>query len=662
MSRIAVYDNVELEKRIVAAITEIGNCSQTCDKIKGDVDFRISHKLTQEDINPLYVGVCPPNILKISLPIIVKIAKKFNIKVVRKNRVGNIMKLDKDIETAQEWVNNTIVVTTPKAFSKTNPALRAHQINALNSVRKIIKKGSGIGKIILPTGTGKTRIEAESIVEMIFNNQIKDKWAGTYVVLSPRILLTFQLLHEISMILGRHGFDCNYLNVNSGDLDSSEIEKFLLRLGVEHPEAVESTTNKETIKFKISTAKSENKPLVIFSTYHSAEHVKVAAEELNTDITAYIYDEAQYCVSSGTFKEAPNYPSSFKFFFTATEKITDSDDGLGMQNKDKFGEVIFTEKPKTLIDRGEMASVALHLVGTRGKNIEENDYESMAKVVIDAFDKHRVVVRDHTFNANLIAPKMIVVCDKQDSMRGMLNSKTMKAYKEQNRFVNLYALSSDYGLYMNGHHVPRISNKGKEWMFRKLKDLTPLDEAIVFHVDMIAEGIDVPGITGIMPFRNLGKIKFLQNLGRGTRLISEDRTRLYSGEIAPTDWKNYVKPYCWLILPALSELSDDFVSRYREFVICLRSDFDFNTSENVVIDNIVGPDEADVVEDMVGQPDKKYFTGKGLVEDIVHAVEDAEQSMEFMDNVFGFNKSTEQEQIDLLRKVYSEEILPVFPA
>ena len=555
-----------------------------------------------------------------------------------------------------------------------NPSLRQHQresfvpnaeqmAKGLTGIRRVIRKGNGKGRIVLPTGTGKTMIEAKTIVEIIQELQIEGVWGGVHVVLSPRILLAYQQLDEFIGFLGRDGIDCEYMVVNSGGLNSVQYESKLLKMGFDNPEEIESTTCKATIIQKIESARKKNLPLILFSTYHSVGRVEEAAVECKVDIQSYIFDEAQYCVSSGDFQHVPNFASIFKFFFTATEKYTDSDDGLGMNNEKKFGKLLFIESPKTLIERGEMASVAIHLVGSRGQTIKDDDYEAMAKVVVDAFDKHRIVMKAHAFLPDTIGPKMIVVCDKQDSLRGIMRSKTMKDYRMNNPGVTLCGLSSEFGIEVNGVYSPRVNNKNKEVLIAKMRGLKPEDEAIVLHVDMIAEGLDVPGITAVMPFRNLSKIKFLQNLGRGTRLVSADRERLYSGDLQPMDWKTvdgaylgkYIKPYCWLVLPVLSSDYYDAKRRYQDYIDALRSEYGFNSSEMVVIDNIVAPPEDKPLEDMVGKRIRKFVLGAGLIGEIVHEIEDAEAMTEFMDHSFTFNLLSPAEQINLLREIYNKE-------
>jgi superfamily II DNA or RNA helicase len=73
-----------------------------------------------------------------------------------------------------------------------------HQLEVLEVLKKNTK-----GKIILPTGTGKTLIQALDLA-----NRIREKNEfGIYVVVAPRILLSFQLLIENKKIMYPYGID-----------------------------------------------------------------------------------------------------------------------------------------------------------------------------------------------------------------------------------------------------------------------------------------------------------------------------------------------------------------------------------------------------------------------------------------------------------------------
>ena len=528
-----------------------------------------------------------------------------------------------------------------------NFVLRQHQSDALVEIQKVLDVGSGKGRIVLPTGTGKTRIEAEIVCRIIKDIKQKGGIGGVHVVLSPRILLAYQQLDEFLKIVTQDGIPCDYMVVNSGGLDSGKYEQKLLDLGLENPEEIGSTTSQEEIAATIQlSARVNQRPLVIFSTYHSVGRVDGAARKSGIKIQSYIFDEAQYCVTAGDFKDALDFESVFKFFFTATEKWTDDEEnGYGMNNENRFGKLVFEEKPRTMIERGEMASVAIHEVMVSDDDgVQKNEYEAMAKAIVESFDKHREVMKAHSFSPASIGPKMIVVCNKQFSLKGVMHSKTLKDYRLAHPKINLCALSSDFGIEINGISKPRANNREKEILLAKMRSWKSEDEAIVLHVDMIGEGIDVPGITAIMPFRNFGKIKFLQNLGRGTRLIGADRSRLYSGEIKATDLKpascggKYVKPYCWLVLPVLSSDYADMKKRYMDYIQLLRANYKFDTNEMV---DIEPPGERND-----GYPPPQP-PGKWTIRAFIHEIEYMEKQVKIDEMLFDLNKLNENEKAEL---------------
>lgn len=528
---------------------------------------------------------------------------------------------------------------------------RKHQKDANRVIDQVIKyhisDNNYKGKVILPTGTGKTLIEADTICSAIRNNIKNGIFAGIHVISFPRIILTFQQLQEISIFIALEKDIpcCNFINVNSGYFDSCSQEKQLFKLGYENPSNILSTTNSDSIAMEIIKSKNDNSPLIIFCTYHSADKVNLASKKTKIKITTWINDECQYLVTNGKHNQITNYSCQYMFNFTAIEKFTDSFSGLGMNNIDRFGKLLFTEKPKTLIDRGEMASVAIHFVGTT-QNIDENDYESTAKIVISSFEEHKKVIKKNS--KGMLGGKILVVCLKQDSLKGILNSKFLKFYKANNQNVKIYALSSDFGIYLDGRMQPRVNNKEKSILLKELRSLKDSDDSIIFHVDMLSEGIDVPGLTGVLPFRNLGKSKFLQNIGRGTRLASYDRSRLYNKEIDPKDFKNYIKPFCYVVLPYYSNNSKDAVKRYFDYISGLRSEYEFDLNEIVIIDNIIAPNKQHVMEDLVGVISRKQNLGKGIIEEIFHIIEKDENDLQVKSLISKFEEMSIEEKINFI--------------
>jgi superfamily II DNA or RNA helicase len=143
----------------------------------------------------------------------------------------------------------------------------------------------------------------------------------------------------------------------------------------------------------------------------------------------------------------------------------------------------------------------------------------------------------------------------------------------------IYAVASDdsIGNNINGEKVSR-----REFLNRLKEDGRNLSQKLlILHYDILAEGIDVPGITGIMPLRTLGKAKFLQTFGRSARLDVDDRTRIELGEIKPSDLDEMNKPYAWVIVPTIIHEDADDKEHIGNLITELR-DYGFNPSQDIV--------------------------------------------------------------------------------
>ncbi|NJO61105.1 MAG: hypothetical protein HC836_23425, partial [Richelia sp. RM2_1_2] len=86
--------------------------------------------------------------------------------------------------------------------------------------------------------------------------------------------------------------------------------------------------------------------------------------------------------------------------------------------------------------------------------------------------------------------------------------------------VDLFAISSKHGALQYVAKTGKIidfSGKRKEW----LTAIKNCKTAIIFHYDIISEGIDIDGITGTLIMRNNGLAKLIQIVGRTVRLDFE---------------------------------------------------------------------------------------------------------------------------------------------
>ena len=457
----------------------------------------------------------------------------------------------------------------------------------LDAIKATDENSKGI--VCMPTGTGKTMVESAVIAKDIIEN---GSVFGIYLINAPRIILSYQLLKEVYTFLVGNGIDARYLSVHSGGLDDiRDLEQ--IRLDANYNEGtdirfaeIESGTSPVLIREFTQRVKSENLPLIIFSTYNSSERINDAIPEEKIKIV--MNDEAHYLVQEQFYDiiKILNYERCY--FFTATTKITPSDKGRGMNNRDSYGDIIYTMTPREAIERGRMVRPRLHFVISKsGKSYTADDFESnLGKIIAESYTQHNYVI------GTFAKPKMLV------SVRGLGDIKIFFESVEYKRFiksgVTIYAVGSDeqIGNDINGEKTSR-----REFLRRLAEDgKNNQKELIILHYDVLTEGINVPSITGILPLRSLAKAKFLQTFGRAARIDPEDRQLLETGKITPNCLDKMNKPYAWVIVPDIITGDSDNRENISNLIDELR-DYGFRPSEDIVTTNpnnglptIEGPD------------------------------------------------------------------------
>ena len=528
-----------------------------------------------------------------------------------KVRVLNREALREMFDNRPEWwirFYESIKLSRTKKAVQPPVLLRPHQIEAVK-----IGETTEKGKIILPTGTGKTFIECEIAKIEILRQRILGNFSPIIKINSSRILLCFQLFEEYYKYLGSYGVFCRYTNFNSGRADDGRYATKLRKFGGIYREIL-STTSPTEVKDFYEKCKAEKMPLLVFSTYHSAENFDRSG--LTPDLT--IHDEAHNLVSTN-FTRSATLPSKRNLFFTATEKVTDAVEDLGMNNPTIFGERVFAKSPKEMIGLGEMVPPCIHVVrAKKGERINldmlDHDYDALVRSISNAFVAHQQKISELSYSPDDIGAKILVVCRGQEDLLEMFNGRVLEAFRIANPKVHIYALSSDFGIFLDkdGRIEPPVTNLLKHRLVKTLQGLSYSEQAIIFHVDMIGEGIDVPGITGVMPFRNCEETKFLQNVGRSSRLHKLDRPRIYSGEISIADRSKWVKPYSWVIVPTFLENAEGYCARFRGIVSKLKSDFGYIPAQHTVIDNVRGLDEDADIDNVNEKVKIKVHTRSGL--------------------------------------------------
>jgi len=424
------------------------------------------------------------------------------------------------------------------------------------------------GIICLPTGTGKTYCQASIIANDIINNRC----FNIYVVNAPRILLSYQLLKEVYSFLTKLNIECRYMFVHSGGtLDEKELEDIRITTDIPYSQIL-NTTNTEVIKTFINTSKTQNLPLVLFSTYNSANKIEDARQDEKIKIV--LNDEAHYLVQEQFHNILTELKSDKCFFFTATTIYTPSDKGRGMNNSDSYGEVLYEMTPRQAIDKGKMVRPRIHILTTEGVYDSDDFKKSLNKIIYEAFIQHKRVIKQK--------PKLLI------SVKGSMDIKqffSSPQYKELRKYgVNIYAISSNeiIGNDINSVKVSRQS------FLKHLKEIgeNPNEELICLHYDILSEGIDISGFTGMLPLRTLKKIKFLQTYGRCARLDKLDKLLLENNIVNPNDLTKLNKPYAYIIIPNVIQSNNDDKTNLTTLIYEMRN-YDFKLYEEIISVNYI---------------------------------------------------------------------------
>lgn len=379
--------------------------------------------------------------------------------------------------------------------------LHPHQLDALANINFAITSGNGTatGRVVMPTGAGKTFVEAA-----VIDNQIT-QYMGIHLVLAPRILLANQLIEEYRKYGGQK---YRAIAFHSGKHEPD----------YEHIKWQErATTRVENLVEEFEKARKVGTDLVVFSTYHSSD--KLAGIKFDTIIA----DESQYCVSENFNNAIKNLTGKVKLFFTATERHTASDNGRGLNNETVYGKQLFKVSPAELIQKGFIVAPRLHIMYAETKDEEKSVVNEVIELAVE---------QDNLTTPELGFSKILF------AMKGTKDVKTISDNLGKIKAAlpdhDVFTITSKTGSQVNGVKVRRENF---------LETLRDSKNALIFHYDILSEGIDVPGITGVCLMRNLGLAKLLQTIGRAVRLYKENGIN--------------VKRQAWISVPVLNGDEDD---------------------------------------------------------------------------------------------------------
>ena len=388
------------------------------------------------------------------------------------------------------------------------------------------------GQIIVPTGGGKT-------LNMIMDTvrQFQSETPQTIVVVAPRILLAEQLSSEFLEFI----VDAAVLHVHSG-----ETTHF-------------NTTKPLDIRNWVDTHNSSHK--LIFTTYNSLQRL-VDAE---IDVDTIYFDEAHNSVKRNFFPATEYFSANANrcYFFTATRKTSLTPTKPGMNDCEIYGDIICRVSAPELVAGGYI--VPPKVFTHPSKTTDECGGCSYER------DKHNIIDIINTYGMD----KVLIVSKKTKDIIGLTTHTDFQLQMEQMGYEVLH-ISSKFGAFINNQKVNR------EVFFDTLnaygKDVNK--KFVVLHFDILAEGLNISCLNGIVFQRSTDYIKILQTVGRAIRLDPRDSKGMREGTITPGAVNTYSKKFGLVVTPVFDKVG---ISTAKKIEVCLDTVF----SKGDMLDSVV---------------------------------------------------------------------------
>ena len=447
---------------------------------------------------------------------------------------------------------------------KVEKILHQHQFEAMETIRSMT--GSK-GRIVIPTGGGKTLVESLTLRERLNNK----RGGKIHLVLAPRIVLLNQIMKNYRDEIGQ---DYIALAFHSGRHEPDYTKITWKEL---------STTSTNVVADEFDRAKRMKKDLVVFSTYCSAFKL------IDYNFETVICDESQYCVAEGFFDTVRDMSSKVKLFFTATEKHTWHDTGRGLNNTDVYGDLLYQVSPLTLAERGIIVLPKLHVMFA--------DSKDKIKTVVDEV-KNIAIAQSKLTNETGIPVNKILF-----AMEGTADVETVA--KKWDTIVadmpgyRVFTITSKGGARINGKSYNRT-----EWA----KELRETDLALILHYDILAEGIDIDGITGVAILRNMNKSKLLQTIGRAVRTYKANPS---------------LKKNCWVSVTSIN--GDEECQRFVTDIILQLREGGFDIGREMMTftgEDGPGIKDEDGIDDAYGN--KNATLAQFFLDNVMHQAEKTE--------------------------------------
>jgi superfamily II DNA/RNA helicase len=372
-----------------------------------------------------------------------------------------------------------------------------------------------LGQLIYPTGGGKT---LNMIMDAV--RQFQSITPQTIVVVAPRILLAEQLSSEFLEFITDPMV--RILHVHSGETHH------------------ESTTNPDVIyDWAVQTWKRHR---IIFTTYNSLNRI----QESGIDVDTIYFDEAHNSVKRNFFPATEHFSANANrcFFFTATRKTSVTVGKPGMNDVDVYGNIICRVSAPELVDGGYIVPPKVY--AHKSKTADECGGCSYER------DKHNLIDIINTYGMD----KVLVVSKKTKDIIGLTTQTDFQLQMEEMGYEVLH-ISSKFGAFINNQKVDR------EVFFNTLnaygKDVDK--KFVVLHYDILAEGLNISCLNGVVFQRSTDYIKILQTVGRAVRLDPRDSKGMREGTITPGAVNTYSKKFGLVVTPVFDKVGISTASK-----------------------------------------------------------------------------------------------------
>jgi len=396
------------------------------------------------------------------------------------------------------------------------------------------KRENSKGILVAGTGAGKSYTMGWSIRERIAAGD------SVIVVVAPRILLAQQLFKSIDSLIGKSA-TFQHLFVYSGEAIQREEEVLTSEqiLDVHF-----STTSIHEIQEEKERADRNNVPLILMTTYHSLDRIIESGIPIDT---VYL-DEVHNAVSLEFSKPVRQLSevAGRMYSYTATPKKTDSAKGRGNNNQEVYGKIICEVTAKELIEAGAIVPPKINYLYSK-INASDVDNVSLTREIVKQTFEHYEECHSH------LNHKILFACDGTETIHQLQTQTDLVKWAQQNN-IDTFITTSNYGDWVNG-----VQLKSRKEFLERLQKYggDPNRKIAILHYSILSEGIDVPGLTGCVPLRNMNPITLTQTIGRVLRMLPVDRRAISEGLVKAGDTDSYVKGYGLVTVPIHKDSEND---------------------------------------------------------------------------------------------------------